>query len=262
MALAVSPTLAELRLSVETRVNMGRQIRNSTALHPIVDEYIRQAFNLLINEANWIIMEVGESIDLIMGQHSYDLPDNIDVGDIREITVENIYNRELPLVPGVAYYERNAYRVDRNLQAAPTAEELEAQSGLPLRWEVIDQLLHIYPAPKTTEYPTLLVRGKAKPREPYSDGDRSFIDKEAHVLAATVAIKKHYKMEGADNDSAVLQRHLMNIRAQESDGESVQIGPERSHRYPEQNTRLDNSDRVLFWPDFDPFAPVNNRGAW
>lgn len=262
MALAVSPTLAELRLSVATRINMGRQVRNSTALHDILDEYIRSAFNLLVREANWVIMEVEEEIDLLMGQHAYDIPDNIDVGDIRQITVENIVNREFPLLPGVAYYERNAYRVDRGLEDAPTAEELETHSSLPLRWEIIDQLLNIYPAPDTNQYPTLKIRGKAIPREPYTDGDRSFIDKEAHVLAATVALKKHYKMEGADNDQAILNRHLMNIRASQSDGERVQIGPERSIRYPEQTTRFQGNDRAAFWPDFDPEAPINNPGVW
>lgn len=262
MALAVSPTLAELRLSVATRINMGRQIRNSTALHDLVDEHIRSAFNLLVREAHWVIQEVTDETDLITGQHEYDVPDNIDVGDIREITVESLLNREFPLVPGVAYYERNAFRVDRGLESVPTASDLEANSGLPLRWEVIDQLLHVYPAPDADEYPLMRVRGKAIPREPYGDSDRSFIDKEAHVLAAVIGLKKHYNMSGADNDERVLSRHLMNIRASQSDGEPVQIGPVRSQRYPSQVTRQPHGDRAMFWPEFDPFAPINNPGVY
>jgi hypothetical protein len=257
MALAVSPTLAELRLAVATRVGMRQQVLNSTAHNDLLDEQIRSAFNLLINEAEWIVLHTVQ--DTITGQHAYDVPDNIAIGDIDQITVENIYGRELPLAPGVAYYERNAFKVSRGVgpdDKPQSAESIEANSCLPLRWEIRDSLLMVYPAPNADEYPTLKVWGKALPREPYGNGDRSFIDKEAHVLATVIALKTFWKQDSS-NDRAILDRHLSNMRAKQSDGESVQIGPVRSQRYPSGGNRS-ASDREQFWPDFQPFPAGDN----
>lgn len=252
MALSVSPTLAELRQSVAIRLNMGQQVATSTAQHPVIDEYIRQAFNLLVRDANWVILEAVEEIALIDKQHEYDVPDQVDVGDIREITVQNKDNFEFLLHPGVEYYERNAYRIDRGNK--------ENEGQLPLRWVVEDKVLKIYPAPDATQYPKMFVRGRAIPRAPYKNGDRAYIDGESHIAQAVVSLKRHYNMPGAENDERILARHLVNIRAAQSDGETVQIGPTRSQRFPDLNGRLP-SDRGLFYPDFDPdVASLYNRG--
>jgi len=252
MVLQVAPTLAELRNAVAIRMNMGVQASTSTALHPVLDEYIRQAFNLLVREANWVILEVVEEITLIDKQHKYDIPDNMAVGNINQITVQNIYNQEFPLASGVAYYERNAWRIDRG------GDDQDNPGSIPMRWTVEDGDLVIYPAPDTTQYTKLLIRGEATPREPYKDDDRAYIDKEAHITQAVIALKTHYKMDPT-SDMQVLARHLRNIRSEQSDGETVQIGPTRSQRYPSADERLDTNDRAAFWPDFDPFANPYGR---
>ncbi len=251
MALSVSPSLQELRQSVAIRLNMGVQASTSTALHPLLDEYIRQAFNLLVRDANWVILETTIEVDLLDKIHEYDVPDQIDVGDIREITVQNKDKFEFPLHAGVEYYERNAFDIDRGNK--------ENQGQLPLRYVVEDKLLKIYPAPDATQYPKMFIRGKALPRAPYKNGDRAYIDGEAHIAQAVVSLKRHYNMPGADNDDLILQKHLINIRAAQSDGETVQVGPTRSRRFPELDGRVD--DRALFYPDFDPdVASIYNRG--
>ena len=107
MALSVSPTLAELRLSVAIRLNMGMQVSTSTAQHPVLDEYIRQAFNLLVRDAYWIILQSSVEIELIDKNIDYDVPDSIDVGDIQEVTVQNQRGTEFPLFAGVGIYDRN-----------------------------------------------------------------------------------------------------------------------------------------------------------
>lgn len=255
MALQVAPTLAELRNSVAIRMNMGVQASTSTALHPVLDEYIRQAFNLLVREAEWTILEVVEEVTLIDKQQRYDIPDNMAVGNIDQITVQNIYNQEFPMASGVAYYERNAWRIDRG------GDDVDNPGSIPMRWTVEDGDLVIYPAPDASQYTKLLIRGKATPREPHKDDDRAFIDKEAHITQAVIALKTHYKMD-ASSDQQVLARHLRNIRSEQSDGEVTQIGPTRSQRYPSANERLDSSDRAAFWPDFDPEANPYNNIFW
>lgn len=251
MALSVSPSLQELRQSVAIRLNMGVQASTSTALHPQLDEYIRQAFHLLVRDAYWVILQTTVEIALQDKIHEYDVPDGIDVGDIQEVTVKNIKNFEFPLFSGIEYYERNAFDINRG--------DKDNVGQLPLRWVVEDKLFKIFPAPDATQYPTLIIRGRALPRAPYKNDDRSFIDGEAHIAQAVVSLKRHYNMPGADNDDVVLQKHLINIRAAQSDGETIQIGPTRSQRYPELNGRL--NDRALFFPDFDPdIASFFNRG--
>jgi len=251
MALSISPPLSELRQSVAIRLNMGQQVATSTAQHPVIDEYIRQAFNLLVRDANWVILETTVEVDLIDKQHEYDVPDQIDVGDIREITVQNKDKVEFLLHAGVEYYERNAYRIDRGNK--------ENDGQLPLRYVVEDKLLKIYPAPDAAEYPKMFIRGRAIPRAPYKDDDRAYIDEEAHIAQAVVSLKRHYNMPGADNDERILARHLGNIRAAQSDGEVTQIGPTRSSRF--DGGML--NDRALFYPDFDPdVASIYNRGGY
>jgi len=245
MALSVSPTLAELRNSVAIRMNMGVQASTSTAMHPVLDEYIRQAFNLLVNDCEWAIMNVKVSVDLIDKNHVYEVPDGMAVGDIEIITVENTNNFEFPLSPGIAYYERNAFRIDRG--ADP-----DNPGQLPLRWEVRDQDLQIYPAPDAALYPKMNIYGKATPREPFADDDRSFIDKEAHITQAVIGLKTLYDMD-TQKDEMLMARHERNVRAKQSDGEIVQIGPTPSARFRGDDRRLDGADNVFFYPDFDPF---------
>ena len=240
MALSVSPTLNEIRQSVGIRLNMGVQVSTSTSQHGVLDEYIRQAFHLLVRDAFWIILQNVVEVALIDKNHEYDVPDGIDVGDIQEITVQNKENFEFILHAGVEYYERNAFDINRG--------DKENEGQLPLRYVVEGQLLKIYPAPDAEQYPRMFIRGRALPRAPYEDDDRSFIDGEAHIAQATISLKRHYNMPGADNDERLLQRHLTNIRAAQSDGEVTQIGPVRSGRFSEGGI----NDRALFYPDFDP----------
>lgn len=259
MSLSVSPTLAELRQDVAIRLNMGLQARTSTAQHPLLDSFIRTAFNILLREANWAILDGTVEIPLTNAQHSYEVPDLVDVGSIYLVTVQDIYNREYPLSPGVAVYERNAYRVD--LDNDTTGE----RASLPLRWEILNGGLNIYPAPDTEQYAKLIVYGRGNPREPKVDGDRPLIDGQSLILQATVIGKNHLNMPNADNEEQLLARQLRNIKSAQSDGESVQIGPMRSQRYAEAVSRvgvvggmgmMGGAPRELFYPDYNPFNGI------
>lgn len=255
MAFEVSPSLAEIRQAVATRINMGRQARTSTALHPLLDEYIRSAFELLVREAWWVILDVSVTIPLDLDEHFYDPPDDIEIGNIFEITVLDINKRELPLSRGVNPAERSAFRVDKDGNTDPAVN-----SSLPLRWDVLDGKLTIYPAPDITQYTDIIVYGRAKPRAPYASKDVILINKEALVAQSVTSLKRHFNIPGADNDERVLARHLRNMQAAQSNGEPTQIGPTPSTRFPSNDHGI--SDRDIFFPDFDPFHPHFDNGGF
>lgn len=245
MALAASAPLSDIRQSVAVRLNMGAQAARSTRMHGILDEFIRSAQALLLSEFPWIVLDVEKTIDSIEDQHDYEVPDGMAVGDIHEITVLSKANREFPLRAGVAPHERNAFRID-----VPGAG---ARSGLPLRYEVLDASLAIFPAPDPVEYPKIVIRGKATPSLLRNDNDLCAIDPQALITQAVIAGKEHFGVAGAQIDAQMQARYLRNLAAKQSDGELISVGPVRSRRYRARNSREGTgSDRRRFWPDYDP----------
>jgi len=249
MALPLSSPLSDIRARLAVRLELGRQAETNESVRDLLGEYIRSAFHLLIRDADWAILQVRRTVDLVNAQHAYDVPDDIDVGNIELITVQNTDNREYPLHPGVNSYERSAFRVDRG------GETDTNQAALPLRWVVENGELRLYPAPDTETYPTMVIYGKALPREPRENADRANVDDEALLLGAEVIGKGAMNKSGAREAEMRYARHLRNIRAAQSDGEIVQLGPARSARFTDHGGREGYSDRDRFWPDFDPFSP-------
>jgi hypothetical protein len=255
MAFEVSPSLAEIRQSVAIRINMGKQAKTSTALHDLLDEHIRSAYELLVREAWWVILDVSVAVPLDLDNHFYDPPDAVEIGSIHLITVIDTNKREIPLTRGINAAERSAFRVDKDGNTTPGVN-----SSLPLRWEILDQKLAIYPAPDITQYTDLIVYARAKPRAPYKSGDIVLLDKEALVATATVSLKSHFKIPGMDTDAAKLASHIRNVRAAQSEAEAIQIGPNPSLRFTGNGQGL--SDREIFYPDFDPFHPYFDTGIY
>lgn len=246
MALGASRSLAEIRLDVAIGLGMEQQIKNSVETHSLLDLKIRIAFDFLVREASWVVLSVTRKIDTISEQHAYELPDNIEVGAIEEISALDIEGREYRLNPGVAYYERNIYT---NRDASSESEF----ASLPRRWEVKDGKLMVYPAPDAELYPQLQVRGQITPAPPRKDGDLVHIDSQAIILQATALLKAHFNMPGAQTEEVQLARHLRNLQEAQSDGEVVQIGPTRSGRYGSEMNRVGTRDRARFYPTYDPF---------
>jgi hypothetical protein len=240
VVLPAAKTLAEIRQAVGIRLGMGQQVGQSTALHPMLDEHIRTACSLLQREAEWAVLDTILDEDTATGQRLYDIPDRMHPGDIREVSVVDVDGREHSVHSGVAIHERNAYGG-------------EEQAALPLRWEMEQGAIALYPMPDAERYPTLRIRGQALGYEPYHDSDRVLVDSQAVILQATVLAKQHFDLPNPAAEAAVLGRHLVNLRAAQSDGETIQIGPEPSRRYPSQRARPTHRRgwRPATWDDFD-----------
>jgi hypothetical protein len=249
MALPLSSTFQDVRRRLAVRLELGAQAETSASVRELLSEYLRSAFHILVRDADWAILVVRREIALVNAQHAYDVPDDIDVGNISQITVQNTENREYPLHPGVNSYERSAFRVDRGGSVDENA------ASLPLRWLVENGVLSLYPAPDTSTYPTMVIYGKALPREPRENGDRANVDDEALLLGAEVIGKGAMGKPGKPEAIALYERHLRNLRAAQSDGEIIQIGPERSRRFQSYGSRQGGRYHGNFWPDFDPFDP-------
>lgn len=256
MALSIAPRLSEVRRAVAVRCHMGPQAERSPGFRAELDEWVREAFHTIVNEADFLVLKVALETDLIHGQHAYDIPDGMKVGDIDQVLVraapQSTGNgkqvlEEYPLMAGVREYERNAWAMPA---PDPETGEQEDRTGLPIRYEIIDQNFMVYPAPNTELYDTLIVRGYRMPPEPVHDDDRVEVDKEALIRLATAIGKSARRLPDAQDARARYETYVAKVRGNESEGETLRIGGGFSRKFPYVRPRRNvgpDYSRYPFW---------------
>lgn len=246
MSLAQTPTLAELRLEMARPLNLEAQVQRSSALHGKLDSLLRMAFHEIVGTEQWTPLRIFETFDLTLGQHSYDIPDGVLPGMIEDPfeVIRDSDNAAFLVHRGIDHYSREAYKVDRNGET-----DLTVNSGMPLRWDIWDGQLQLYPAPDTSIFSQARFLVRSEPREPSADSDRSFIDKDAHVKMA-LAYYHIGRPEYAVYRNEAMSR-LQIVRKQLMPGRTVQKGPARTSRFNQPGTP-ESSRRVLFNNDGTP----------
>jgi hypothetical protein len=219
MAFALPLTLAETRRAVAIRLNFGPQADSSPDMRLLLDEFVRRAARELLLEADWVELMVEFRIPLTVAQHRYDFPDNMDLGRIQFIAVLDDQGREYPLEPRLQSFERTEW---------DSRGEVE-RARLPLKYEVTNEELVIYPAPDA-RYPELLVRGYSTPAPPQHNDDRVPVDAEALIQKATAIGKKHFGAPDAQQADLDLAIYLSRLRPTESDAGGFRIGGPFSRR--------------------------------
>lgn len=229
MPLPSFPPLSELRLRMARLLRMQAQVERSTSMHGTLDECLRQAFVYITSSDQWAALRVRQEIDLVHGQHAYDIPDGILPGWIEgtPVVVRSTDNREFPLTPGVDSYDRARYSVDRDGAA------VDDNVGLPLRWDFWDGQLQVYPAPDvdTEHYAKLGFWARTVPEEPVEDDDKSWIDPSAHVL---MALHFYHLDTSPAKAQAYLGRamvQLQAIRSAQAPAQPIRLGPARVSRF-------------------------------
>lgn len=235
MAFALPLTLAEARRSVAVRLNFGPQADASLDMRALLDEFVRRAARELLLEADWVELQVELAYETVPAQHLYDWPDNMDLGRIESIFVVDKEGREFPLEPGLRDYERNQWDSKGEVERA----------GLPLRYEVVNEDLRIYPAP-SDQYPEIHFRGYMTPRPPLKSEDRIPVDHEALIQKATAIGKKHFSMPDAQQADLDVALYLSRVRPTESDHSGFRIGGHFSSKFL-PTTRRTGSARRRSW---------------
>ncbi len=212
MTMSQGPTFQSI--TEEVLVNLGRSVQgnHSGSTQELVKSWVRRAHAVLFNEADWIRLEKTVDIPLTADQSIYDVPDDVDPSTVARISVLGADGKEWELGWGVRPNERNAAHT----------------SAKPLRIEVIDGDFRIYPAP-SADWATSL-RLEYQQNEPvFSDPNtRIVVDTQALIMKATIYGLNHYQMPGIDFLVAELERHMDNVRASNTDGETIQLGGRQS----------------------------------
>jgi len=188
-----------------------------------LDEYVRMAFNDILDTAAHLVLRTRVRVDLIDGRHSYDVPDGFIPGKFDAVLIEDVNGVETPVAAGVREYERSLWKMDDSGE--------QDRRGLPARYEVINQNLDIYPAPDTETYKYLVFEGTRTPPEPVANDDKIELHKEALIRLATFYGKSDLGQGDAGAVFARYQSLVDKVRARETEGEVIRLGGHFSRKF-------------------------------
>jgi len=193
MTLPLESTLAEIRRSVLVRLG-------------IVDEAIRRAHKAHYYTVEWQALRRREEFALSEGVHSYDFPDETQVGQIGALYVQDADGRRPSmLLPGTT---------------ATGRDTLRESNGTPAFYEFIDEQIDIYPAPDES-YTTLVIEYQLREPSLVADEDRVILDSELITAQAVVYMRMHLALPGATEEQSLVAERIRQLKAQQASGRRV-----------------------------------------
>lgn len=213
MAYPVQPTLSELRDAVLAACGISRDGADPTHLIPAVNTRIRQAQAIIHAEYPWLVHYVERQFD-VHGESDYDIPDDMDPGRVQDVALR---------VEKTGEYEPLA-------RATALADVPRWKDGKAHRYDLIDQIMRIYPAPDPQVYDKLLVRYYQRPAKLVDDADRVSVDGTAVGMLAEILTKQQLGMKVEPQEWALWERYVGRLRARQSDGSGLLLGGARSVR--------------------------------
>jgi hypothetical protein len=215
MALALQPTLAEVRLSVLKRCGLATEGNIPRAIQDIIDERINSAQTILYEYAPWLAAYVQRDIPLEANNTDYDIPDDTEPGQIQFISVRRIQDgRIYTLEPGIRPEEPNVL--------------LNSTANMPLRYQFIDQIIRILPKADITIYDILRLEYQQVPHQLLQDSDRVTIHGEALKMMGEIMVKEHFGGQDVRSLEARLISFVDKRKSRGSDGEGFQMGGHQS----------------------------------
>lgn len=212
MAFPLPPTLNEIRQATAVRLNFGPQAQQGDAMRDLLTEFVQRASRELYVYARWVELRVRYDISLVNAQSAYDWPDNMDPSRLERLMVLDNDGYEFELAADIRPSERSEYTDGDNPE------------DLPLRYEIVNKELRIYPPPDTTEYPTLRIEGFERPTLPRNNNDRIPMDREALIQRATLIGKLHFGHEDAGRAEAMHKDYLERIKPVQAAAATLQVG--------------------------------------
>ncbi len=237
MAFPAPRTLGDTRREVALGCNLGAQPQRTKQYQPVIDRLIRECHGHLCRLTEWDAA-AGRSadIDLIVDQTAYQLPDDCPIGNVEAIVAVNLDGSECDMEAGMRPNERNS-----SINA----------SGQPLRYEVLNGNLVIYPKPDAS-WPTMRVYYRAAQNALTDDEATISCDFETLVKYAVNKTRASLGMPRLESDGDMKDFIDLAIAAQ-GDGEVFHLGGKRSvktmHR---QNNRITRGLSAPSGADWNP----------
>lgn len=215
MALALQPTLGEIRTATLDRCGLATTGNIPRNIQGILDERIRSAQLQLYEEAPWLASYVKREIPLVTSTIQYDVPDDCDPGNIDFVCVRRLSDGKLyELEPGIRPTEPNLF--------------VNSTANMPLRYHFIDQIMEIQPVPDVTRYDVLMLWYKQSPPKFIEDGERAVVDGEALKMLSEALVKDHFGGQDTTALYRALGRYIGRKRSRQSDGAGFQMGGHQS----------------------------------
>jgi hypothetical protein len=215
MALALQPTLAEIRISVLKRCGLATEGNIPRAIQDIIDERINSAQTLLYEYAPWLAAYVERDLTLEANTTDYDIPDDTEPGQIQFVSVRRIEDGSLyPLEPGVRPEEPNAL--------------VNTTASLPLRYYFVNQIMRVLPQADILIYDLLRLEYQQVPRQLVQDSDRVTVHGEALKMLGEILVKEHFGGQDTSKLEERLGAFIQKRRSRGSDGEGFQMGGHQS----------------------------------
>jgi hypothetical protein len=196
-----------MRNSVLIRAGFSTANGQAAGYFPLVEELLRQSQNELHLEAPWLQQRKRDTVSLIEDQAEYDLPDDAPMSRVGRFAVSDGTN-EYDLVFGTG-----------------SIRNYTQTSSKPVYCEILDNVLHLYPAPSST-WTTLIYEYYAGPGTLVLDADRPTLPGEPLIQRATYLLKRHTGLGGdwqADREEHI--RHLERLKQGQGEVRAIDMRP-------------------------------------
>lgn len=245
MPLSLGPTFQSV--VTELLVNLGRSVQgnHSNATYALAQSWVRRAHEMLYYDVEWVRLAKTVDITLTEDVREYDIPEEVDPGRIQRVLV----------IKAAAKEDEKEYPVGMGIR--PNERNSAQESGRPLRIELIDGEFKLWPAPDDVWAGTLRLEVVEGLTELNEQGDRVVVDKTALLLQAEILGKNHYGMPGIQLLVALLGKRIDDLRAAQSDDESIQIGGPQAHVVSSIRTRnriTNGGTRQSSGDDWNPWS--------
>lgn len=245
MTLPLNPTLGQLRNEVLLRCGYSTTGNQAAGVIPVTDSYIAGSEKELFYECEWLKAAKRTSAELTVDVNVVDWPDDVAPGEILAIVVlktnEDGTISRFPVGPGARLQERDSAVTD-----------LEPNNGQPAVYELIDEVIYIYPRPSAL-YTSLEIDYRIQPSL-IQEGDRTLVDGELLVQRAVFKLKEYLALPVGQKEVADHERYLARLRAANSSRDGIVLGGHRSWKsYPQLKNRVSQT----FYPNnnFNNFHP-------
>lgn len=239
MALPAPRSLTDVRREVAVGCNLGAQPQRTKQYQPVIDRLIRECHAYLCRLTEWdIAANRMVEIPLVNGVNTYDFPDDCPPAYIDTMVVVNATTgEEQEMESGMRANERN------------TAKNA---NGQPLRWELLNGSMVIYPSPDTASWNKIRIYYHVKEVALNDDEDLIACDFDLLVKYAVRKVRASLGMPMLESDQE-MQDYIDSAVASQGDGEIFHFGGKKSIKL--EDRRHNRISRGLSQPNGADWQP-------